>query len=791
MRLHVGKFSCEWTGARISAALRLFFDMGLIMQRVVCLMAALLATAFPAHSASIAAPSILVDAAALATADGQARIAIDPRVPEVAIDGGAIARLAAGQIVSVAIAGVGNLSFVIDYVHRDAEILEIGGHAAEDAKRKITLGVRADGVTGLIDTPTQTYALGYADRVQMAGPAGSQWMAEALAGAKSGVKLRAAVKGDVPPAPGAEPMLIDLATLSGLKPGDEVVMQLTGLGAMRVRFEELRAGDGSATWVGYLKDFGENYKVLLTYSPDATEGYVLTPKGEINLLSGANGDLYQFNPAEAGYRNAQGDGESCAAIAFNPSVPPVAAQVGTATGTATPVSGAATTGTAQTIDVLVYYTPGMVAAYGSVNAVATRVDALIAAANQAYLAGGLDYRIRRVGLDPVAIDDRTTNDSVLSQMNARSGAFGTLNARRDQLGADLVTVIRPLYAQAQGSCGVGYVSGYGGTNVSLYGNYGLSVLSDGNDHAGQSVYCDALALAHELGHNMGLMHDRATVAKQGGGSGVAPYAFGYAVAGRWGTIMSYTYPHQVKFSNPNDYSCGARERCGLPETDPASAYNVKALSLSMPLVAAFRPDAGAQRTFSVTGVATLDGKPAAGVVMSVGNVASAAGGANAAQVGCQASGGTGVYSCSAPAGYSFTLTPSYPLAAANTTIAWTPASATVANLSANRTLDFSGKSTTIAAQKYVLSIVFTVNGQRTIAIPFTLQLAAGSDVAQVSCVAGANTTVACSMPKGYSAKVTPSANAVWNGRKVTFAPAFQSVANLTANAAMVFTGTAK
>lgn len=761
------------------------------MQRVACLMAALLSAAFPVYSASVSGPSVMVDVTALTIASERAQIAIDPRVPEIAVDTEAMAGLVSGQTFFVSIAGSGRLSFVIDYVHQDADILQIGGHLPDNAARKITLGVRADGVTGLIDTPTQTYALGYAHRVQMAGLVNSQWMAEALAGEKSGIRLRAAMKGDKPPVPGAEPMSIDLATLSGLKPGDEVVMQLTGLGAMRVRFEELRAGDGSATWVGYLKDLGENYKVLLTYSPDATEGHILTPKGEINLLAGANGDLYQFNPAEAGFRNAQGDGESCAAIAFAPSAAPVSAQAGAATGTAPPSSGATTAGTAQTVDVLVYYTPGMVTAYGSVNAVATRVDALFAAANQAYLAGGLTYRIRRVGLDPVAIDDKTTNDSILNQMNARSGAFATLNVRRDQLGADLVTIIRPLYAQTQGGCGVGYISGYGGTNVGLYGNYGLSVLSDGNDHAGQSYYCDALTLAHEFGHNMGLMHDRATVARQGGGSGVTPYAYGYAVAGRWGTIMSYTYPRQLKFSNPDDYACGNRERCGLPETDPASADNAKALSLSMPLVAAFRSEAGTQQTFGVTGVVTLDGKATAGVVMNVSRVTSATGSANAALVSCQASGSTGVYACSAPADYSFTLTPSYSLAAANTTVAWTPPSAGVANISANQTVNFSGTSTTIAAQKYVLSIVFTVNGQRTTAVPFSLQLAAGGDTSQVSCVAGANTTVACSMPKGYSAKVTPSSNVIWNGRKVVFAPTSQSVSNITASVGMTFTGTAR
>lgn len=761
------------------------------MQRVAGLVAVLLSTVFPVHAAAASGPaaaagsSLFVDVAARAAA--RPSIVIDTRSLDVAIEAEAIARLAPGQAFTVAIAGAGQFTFIVDYVHQDREILAIGGHSDTAAARKITLGVRESGVTGLIETPDQTYALGYANRIQMAGVADSRWMADLLAGSAPGMRLREKAKGEVPPAPGAEPVAIDLVTLSRLNPGDDVVMQLTGLGAARVRFEELRAGDGSMTWVGYLKDFGESYKVLLTYSPEATEGMILTPKGEINLLTGANGELYQFNPAEAGFRNVQGEGESCQAIAFRPSAAPVTAQAATATDKVTATTAAAATGATQTIDLLVYYTPGMVSAYGSVNAIATRVDALIAAANQAYLAGGLGYQVRRVGLDLVSVDDQTSNNALLSQMNARSGAFATMNARRNQLGADLVTVIRPLYSKIQGGCGVGYVSGYGGTNISQYAEYGLSVLGDGNDHAGQNAYCDTLALAHELGHNMGLMHDRATVASQGGGTGVAPYAFGYAVPGRWGTIMSYTYPHQIKFSNPNDYTCGAKERCGLPETDPASADNAKALSLSMPFVAAFRGDAATPQSYGVTGVTTLDGKAVSGVTMKVSGVTAASGTANAAAVSCQTSGSTGVYACSAPAGYSFTLTPTYPLAAANTTIAWTPASHAVTRIAASQTVNFNGKSTTVVPPKYVVSIAFTVQGVRTIAVPFTLALAAGSDVSQVSCVAGANTTVACSMPSGYTATVTPG-TVIRNGRKMTFSPASQSVSKIAANVSMSFTG---
>jgi hypothetical protein len=317
------------------------------------------------------------------------------------------------------------------------------------------------------------------------------------------------------------------------------------------------------------------------------------------------------------------------------------------------------------------------------------VNQLVALANQAYLSGGLTYRLRLVGLDNVSVADKTTNGDALGQLQKGTGVFSDVNARRTAVGADLVTLIRPYYS-AQGSCGNGYVLGWGGSSIgSGSASSGVSVVSDGNEHDGSGWYCDQVTFAHELGHNMGLMHDRAVVTEQGGGTGAKPYAFGYAVPGRWGTIMSYTSPMMLRFSNPNDYNCGSGERCGLPEADSASADNVKALSLTQPLIAGLL-SAVEPQTYSVTGVTTLNGQAAAGITITVSAVATSSGTAIPSSVSCQASGSTGAYSCSAPVGYTFTLTPSYPSAPSGTKITWTPPSTTISAIAANQTTNFSG-----------------------------------------------------------------------------------------------------
>lgn len=626
-------------------------------------------------------------------------ITVDPRTFDVVIDKDTISRLKSGQILSVGVAGVGHFDYVIDDVGKNADLLEVAGHIVGDVKQKIALGVRNDGITGLIDTPKQTFALGYSNNVQIAGVASSQWMAKELASESSGMTIREVRKGEVPPAPGAEPTNVNLGVLSAMKPGDETVMQLTGLGATRVQLKEIRPGNGSSTWVGHLKDFGEDNTVLMTYSPAATFGHIKTPNGEINLLTNATGELYQFDPIAAGYKHGLGlNGGTDAA--HHPEGKTAGAGKGgsVADATATLASTAKTAGAAAAggndVDVLVYYTPGMAKAQGSVDKVATRMDFLFAIANEAYARGGLSYRLRRVGLEQINLKDQSYNETILNDLVAKSTTYSNVYSRRDELGADIVMVVRPYYPRYQSGCGYSNISGFDGADVSKDSENAFSVISDGNDQEGSGGYCGTWLLAHELGHIFGLMHDRALLERQigPGHTGALPYAFGYEVPNRFGTIMSYHYPASLTFSNPNDKKCGNNnnEVCGVPEDNPRSADNNKALSITMPMVAKFRDGNEVAPTYGVTGVITVDGKAASGINMTISSVANSTATADKALVTCKASGGNGVYSCSSPAGYSFTLTPSY---SAATVIAWTPDSVDIAELTEDKTANFSGATT--------------------------------------------------------------------------------------------------
>lgn len=107
----------------------------------------------PTHGSVAATPAIAV-------AKG-VHVTVDPRSFGVVIDRDAVAKLDRGQLVSVDISGIGRFDYVLDTVNKNADLLRLGGHVVGDVNQKIALGIGAEGVSGLIDTPTLTYALGH------------------------------------------------------------------------------------------------------------------------------------------------------------------------------------------------------------------------------------------------------------------------------------------------------------------------------------------------------------------------------------------------------------------------------------------------------------------------------------------------------------------------------------------------------------------------------------------------------------------------------------------------------
>jgi hypothetical protein len=276
---------------------------------------------------------------------------------------------------------------------------------------------------------------------------------------------------------------------------------------------------------------------------------------------------------------------------------------------AMPTAAAATSTTAAPVDLIVGYTPGFASYWGGTSATTTRLNFMVEVANTAYRNSQVDMQVRLVRAMVVNYTDSNTNDLALEKVSGyKSGtgtvptdpAFDALRAAREQYGADLVTVVRRFRKPEQGGCGIAWLLGGGlqGLQPNIgWDELGYSVVSDGTDldeASGDNYYCRDETLAHELGHNMGLAHDRATAMGDDGvldnpdDYGAYSYSFGYkatAAAGNFFTVMAYgessQTPYRV-FSNPRITFCGGFA-CGTAGDD-----NARTLIQTAPVVAAFR-----------------------------------------------------------------------------------------------------------------------------------------------------------------------------------------------------------
>ena len=240
-----------------------------------------------------------------------------------------------------------------------------------------------------------------------------------------------------------------------------------------------------------------------------------------------------------------------------------------------------------TIDVAVFYTPAAREEAGGGAAIAAVVDLMVAETNQAYAASGVDHRLSLVERSEVAYNESGYSLIDLGRFAVSSdGHMDAVHALRDRVGADLMHLI---------------ISGFGG-RAFLVGAFGVTCQR-----------CGGGTFAHELGHNMGLQHDRyeqSFVRSWASGRLTPDPAYGYvnqpglavgaARSRRWSTIMAYstqcrdTYTRcsgLFRFSNPRQSYNG--DPLGVPfgsggsgVTGPADAAGV--LNATGPVVALWR-----------------------------------------------------------------------------------------------------------------------------------------------------------------------------------------------------------
>jgi hypothetical protein len=191
-----------------------------------------------------------------------------------------------------------------------------------------------------------------------------------------------------------------------------------------------------------------------------------------------------------------------------------------------------------TIDVMVVYSPEARAAAGSISAMESEISSAMALANSAYSDSRININLRLVRtrqLETSESDNFATNLERLT--NSSDNHWDYIHSERDASGADLVVFL----VNNSSSCGLAWV--LSDANLSDASN-GFSVVS----RQCISYY----SFAHEIGHNLGAVHDY----NNSSFGGIYHDSYGWRFTGssgqEWRTIMAYQPGIRINhFSNPD------------------------------------------------------------------------------------------------------------------------------------------------------------------------------------------------------------------------------------------------
>ena len=203
------------------------------------------------------------------------------------------------------------------------------------------------------------------------------------------------------------------------------------------------------------------------------------------------------------------------------------------------------------IDVAVFYTPAARDDEGGTTEIEDEIDSMVAGTNTAYRDSGVNQRINLVAVAEVAYTEVDGRPDLIRLRFRSDGHMDEVHAIRDRVGADIVMLIL--------RSSIGWAS--------LMTTVGREFASSAFGVSGTSTG----TFAHELGHIMGLHHDRYEACNNGSCPATAfPYAYGYVnqrafdqdapESARWSTIMAY--PTQC---SAEGYSCSGVPRFSDPE----------------------------------------------------------------------------------------------------------------------------------------------------------------------------------------------------------------------------------
>lgn len=313
--------------------------------------------------------------------------------------------------------------------------------------------------------------------------------------------------------------------------------------------EIVPAANGAA-WVGKVAG-NENSQVILAVSDGVLSGSV-SEAGRMFSVRREAGGTYTI--AEVNANAIPPDGE------------PIVPKQG---GVAADVPPTAAADAGDSFDLLMYYTTTAKNTAGGAAPVNALITATIAQTNSVYQQSGLNWHVRLVGA--IEMNYAETGDLAADLPAIRTNA--TAAADRNRLGADIVSL---LVSQNASNSGLGYIMGPNSINQS-FESAAFNV----------TVYYSFIgyiaALAHEMGHNMGCLHEPGN----NSGGGAFPYSQGYTDAThKFYDVMSYGL-NCTNCQQMNQFSSPTNTYNGFPSgTDTQD--NVRTINNTRTVVANFR-----------------------------------------------------------------------------------------------------------------------------------------------------------------------------------------------------------
>jgi hypothetical protein len=228
------------------------------------------------------------------------------------------------------------------------------------------------------------------------------------------------------------------------------------------------------------------------------------------------------------------------------------------------------------IDVLVYYDNKMATPE-------TTVDYLLEYSNLAYDRTGIALTLNLAGLIPVKISSAQDNTTVLDLLRNRESPFTSADDDRETFNADLVHVLRVNKEDNdEENCGRASLSVVEGWSYRAWANG----VTEWNPADGSGYYCSDRTFTHEIGHNLGALHNREEYEEPV--SAAYSYSYGQVRSAVFATLMAYMRNGEAAlatFSDPSNSCLGVP--CGVPPSESNAADNKRTISNTKFIIASY------------------------------------------------------------------------------------------------------------------------------------------------------------------------------------------------------------